>query len=471
LRPLYGEGCAIVHLGVGAFHRAHQAVATERAMAATGDDGWGIVGVSQRSNAVIRDLAAQDHLFTVSERGPHAADPLIVAAIRRGISARDDPTAVRDSIAAADSRIVSITVTEKGYRRASPGGGLDLRDPEVRADLQGRPPQTTIGQLVAGLAERARLDNGPITVLSCDNLTANGDVVARLVGEFVSARSGPDADVLAAWIGDNARFPNSMVDRIVPATTSADLELVASRIGLRDSAAVICEPYFQWVVEDRFAAGRPAWDRVGVTFSDEVGRWEGAKLQLLNATHSLFAYLGLQSGAGTIADVARDEVFAASARLMMTETIGVLDAPTGVDLESYALSVRERFSNASLRHTTAQVGADGSQKVPLRLLPTCRDLLARGSAPTWSALAVAGWMHHVATADAAALNDPLAAELMKSLPADRTPAGIARALLGRRAVFDEALAGDPVFENILVHWLDAFRFGPEAVKEAIRHGI
>jgi fructuronate reductase len=261
----------LVHLGLGAFHRAHQAVFTEQAALTTGGTGWGICGVSQRSTAVRDQLAPQDGLYSVLTKSRDSPSVQVIGSIREVLTAPDNPDAVVARIGHPDIAVVTLTVTEKGYRAAA-GGGLDLTDPEIQADLTGRSPRTVVGQLAAGLARRAKTGAGPVTVLSCDNLVANGPFLRRLMEDYAAAGSLPGlAEQLEA-----ARFPASMVDRIVPATTDADREEAAGLLGVRDEALVVAEPFIQWVIEDDFAGPRPAWEKAGAVLTRDVAPFEQA---------------------------------------------------------------------------------------------------------------------------------------------------------------------------------------------------
>lgn len=458
-------------MGLGAFARAHTAVFTEDAMAAAGEYGWAIVGVTQRSDTVARQLTPQDGLFTVAERGDGAAPARVVSSIVEAISGRDTPELVVERIAAPATKIVTLTITEKGYRFDSATRTLDLDDPEVRADLAGRAPLTAIGQIARGLQQRCRTGAGPVTVVSCDNLPGNGELTGTLVKDFAAALPAPERDDLLAWIDANTAFPSTMVDRMVPATTEGDLDAVEREIGLRDEAAVVAEPFKQWVIEDNFVAGRPRWEDAGALFSADVAAWESAKLRLLNASHSMLAYLGLAAGKETISDaVAVDAFRTACRRMMLEEALPSITLPAGLDGERYCAGVLDRFANPALGHTTAKVGSDGSQKVGLRLLATVQGTLDAGREPRWAALAVAAWMHRVATAPAADLNDPLAADLQAALPEDRTADTVVPALLGFRAVVDPCLAGHEDFRNLLMHWYRTIDNGLASLGNEINHG-
>jgi len=449
----------IVHLGLGAFHRAHQAVFSEQAAAITGDTRWGISGVSQRSAAVREQLAPQDGLYSVLTRGLDAPSIQVIGSIREVLTAPEDPAAVVARVADPGVAVVTLTVTEKGYRAVA-GGGLDLTDPEIQADLAGRPPRTVVGQLAAGLLRRAETGAGPLTILSCDNLVANGPFLRRLMQDYAEAAGGEWTHL------EEVRFPASMVDRIVPATTEADREEAARLLGVRDEALVVAEPFIQWVIEDEFAGARPAWEQAGAVLTDDVAPWEHAKLRMLNATHSMLAYLGGLRGYETIAEAVRDaELAELAGDLMAYDVIPTLTPPEGLDLTAYGASVLERFANPALRHRTAQVAMDGSVKLPVRLLGTVRDRLEAGAGPRFASLAVAAWMVYVAAGKDAdgrelALDDPQAARLKEAVAsAGPGAAGLVDAMLSVETVFDGELAADKTFRSLLVEGVTSLQRG------------
>lgn len=441
-------------------------------MLASGDFSWGIVGVTQRSDTVARQLAPQDGLFTVAERGSGAAPLRIVSSIVEAISGRDHPETVVDRIAAASTHVVTLTVTEKGYRIDPQTGSLNTADAQVQADLAGQPPQTAIGQLARGIQQRARTGGGPLTVVSCDNLPGNGGLTGTLVRAFAAALPGGEAEPLLVWLDASVTFPNTMVDRMVPATTEGDLDAVERGLGLRDEAAVVAEPFMQWVIEDNFAGDRPAWEEAGALFSTDVAAWEAAKLRLLNASHSMLAYLGLATGKTTISDAVGEDAFrTACSRMMAEDALPTISLPPGLDGDTYCAQVLGRFANPALGHTTAKVGSDGSQKIGLRLLSTVRGNLDAGREPRWAALAVAAWMHHVASTPAGKLNDPLAAELHAALPSSRSAAAVVPALLGCRSIFEDALAAHRGFADLLLHWYRIIdTHGLDGLRKEINHG-
>jgi fructuronate reductase len=437
----------IVHLGIGAFHRAHQAFYTDAC------DGWGICGITQRSDTVVRQLAPQDGLYTLLVRpGGGAAEPRVIGAVREVRFAGDDPGAVAARIADPDVTVVTLTVSEKGYRHDPATGMLRLADPEIAADLAGRPPRTVIGQLAAGLAARTAAGGGPLTVLCCDNLPSNGPTVEGLTGQYVQRM--PGAGRLAGWIAESVTFPATMVDRIVPATTGADRAEAARLLGAEDDATVVAEPFTQWVIEDRFAAGRPAWEKAGAQIVGDVAPYETAKLRMLNGAHSALAYLGGLAGHDYIAEAVADEALAACARRLMDDDVApTLAPPPDLGLREYADEVLRRFGNPALRHRTRQVAMDGSQKLPQRLLGTVRDRLAAGAEPVFAALAVAAWMRHIATGRAEdgrpfPPDDPLAPLLAGRLAGADDPAAVVRALLGVTGIFGD-LSSSGVLRDLL----------------------
>lgn len=457
----------IVHLGVGAFHRAHQAVFTEDAAAATGDPRWGILGVTQRSARVVEQLAPQDGLYGVLSTGGGSAALRLVASLREVAFPGRDTARVLDAIGAPGTHVVTLTVTEKGYRRGA-DGHADPTDPDLLADLEAlraelrassavdepTPARTPLGLLVRGLARRSATDAGPLTVVCCDNLADNGAVLRTLVDDALRLAGGPDAARVRDWVEASVRFPATMVDRIVPATTPAHRDRAAALLGLRDEALVVAEPYRQWVLEDAFAGPRPAWERAGATLTTDVRPYERAKLRVLNAAHSAAAYLGALRGHATIAAAVTDPTIAAVLRAMLDDDVlPTLVPPDGADLAAYRDLVLARFADPATGHTTVQVAMDGSVKLPQRLLGTARDRIAAGAAPDGVATAVAAWMAFVrATAIGGltvagapvGLDDPLAATLAAAAvgPVD----GLADRLLGVTAVFGD-LGGSAEFRG------------------------
>jgi fructuronate reductase len=438
----------ILHLGLGAFHRAHQAVYTEDAIAEAGGD-WGIVGVAPRRAELIDVLAAQDRLFSVTSLSGEGSRIRVVGSLAGVRHAPSDPGAVVDLLADPAIRVVTLTVTEKAYRM-DPASGRLLPDEEVRADLTtDRPPQTVPGLLVRGLLARARAGAGPIALVSCDNLPSNGKRLRSLVEQALG-----DVPV-------GVSFPSTMVDRIVPATTEETLARARAALGVADLAAVAAEPYRQWVIEDVFPAGRPAWERAGAVLTADVEPWERLKLRALNGVHSALAYLGALAGCQTIAEALRLPGMRSVLERFIAEDIAPsFTPPPGVSVVEYGQSVLERFANPVIEHRTLQVAMDGSQKLPQRVLHTVLDRRSAGAEPRWGALVVAAWMRFAGgRADdgrALPLDDPLAGAIRAELEtAGGKPAEVVRALLALDSVFPAELAGDEVTRDLVEEWLTA----------------
>jgi len=437
----------IVHLGVGAFHRAHQAVYTE-AVLDSGDLRWGITGASLRSRDTRDALTAQDGLYTLNVRSDD--DRLaVIGSVQDVLVAPENPAALLDRLSRPGVAIVSLTVTEKAYCQDAATFSLDTGHPDIRHDLANpAAPRSVLGFLVAAIAQRRIAGRTPFTVLCCDNLPANGHIVHRLLIDYASLVS-PD---LGAFVREEIACPDTMVDRIVPATTDADRARIAGLLGLTDAWPVVAEPFSQWVIEDRFPAGRPAWEIAGATLVEDVAPFEAMKLRLLNGSHSALAYLGYLAGYETVAETMQDAGIAAYVQGLMEDTTPTLTLPAGSDVEGYKRSLIERFQNRALQHRTWQIAMDGSQKLPQRLLGTIRDLLAQGRPIDRHALAVAAWMRYVTGMNEAGrpvdVRDPMAAELA-ALTASAGPVAerLVPALLGVTAIFGHDLATHPLFRD------------------------
>ncbi|MDE5457616.1 mannitol dehydrogenase family protein [Bradyrhizobium sp. CSA112] len=445
-RPAYDRSRVtpgIVHLGIGAFHRAHQAVVIDDLLAGGATD-WGIVGASLRSPEAHDALAPQDGLYTLAVRSGAGTDHRIVGSVLATEVAKEKPGQLVARLANPATRIVSLTVTEKGYCHTPQTGDLDERHPDIVHDLRNPgTPRSAVGFLVAALARRRIAGAAPFTVLSCDNLSANGHTVGRIVTQFAALRSRN----LAKWIEAEVAFPSTMVDRIVPETTEADRAAVSSALSMIDAWPVVTEPFTQWIVEDRFPAGRPDFAAAGVQLVSDVTPFEHMKLRLLNASHSALAYLGYLAGFETIAAAMTDQRFAAFALQVMQDAAPTLAMPEGTDLAAYSASLLQRFSNPALHHRTWQIAMDGSQKLPQRLLASMQDRLRLGLPIDTHALAVAGWMRYVTGTDeqgrAIDVRDPLAAKL-KAIAESTGPVAerLAPALLEVEPIFG-ALGADP----------------------------
>ncbi|WP_055553685.1 mannitol dehydrogenase family protein [Streptomyces sp. NBRC 110028] len=414
----------IVHLGIGAFHRAHQALATQTAEAAHGG-GWGIAGVTQRSRAVVDALRPQDGLYSFTERRPEGPATGVVGAVTEVLHAADDSARLIGLLASADVTVVTLTVTEKGYRRDPAGGGLALEDPLVRADLEGAAPATVVGRLAAGLRARLRANGAPLSVVSCDNMAGNGAVLRRLVRDFVAASAWDERDRLLDWMTGSVAFPATVVDRIVPATTDADRETAARALGVADEGAVTGEPFTQWVLQDIFATDRPRWEEAGARFVADVAPYQSAKLRLLNGAHSALAYRGLAEGCETVADVLATPWGEAAVRAYCAEAAQSLPPAEGLDLAGYIDSLVVRFANPAMHHRIRQIAMDGSCKIPERWLAPLRELRAAGRDTPELVSALAAWAR--VTRDGP-LDDPEAEALRRAWDA-RPPRDALRRLL------------------------------------------
>jgi fructuronate reductase len=465
-RPSYDRANlqpGIVHLGVGAFMRAHLAVATEHAIATSADTRWGIVGVSLQRPDTRDALQPQDGLYTVAQRGDANAStqavlPLqVVGCLQRLLVAPEGPAAVVEAIADARIKIVSLTVTEKGYTHDPATGQLRLDHPDVVHDLaHADAPRSAVGLIVRGLAKRRALGHGPLTLMSLDNLASNGHV---LKGAVLALAERVDP-ALQAWIATGCTFPCSMVDRIVPATTDEDRRRVADGLGLDDAWPVCAEPFFSWAVEDHFAAGRPAWQHQGMHFVPDAKPWETLKLRMVNGCHSVMAYAGLLARWPTIDHAIHQPVVRSFIEaLMRNEIEPTLPPIDGVSLPAYRDALVQRWLNPSIAHKLSQIAMDGSQKIPPRWVTPIGERVARGEPIDGLCFGVAVWLHHLRGVDeggqAYALNDPLAGQL-QALHQDAmqlsSPRAQAQKLLGFAPVFGSAAMAEPVIDGVAAHW-------------------
>ncbi|MFC3495026.1 mannitol dehydrogenase family protein [Glycomyces rhizosphaerae] len=418
----------ILHLGAGAFHRAHQAVYTD-------DTDWGITVAAPRSRDVIDALAGQDGLFSVATLGPEGASMRVIGSIVDTVHIASERERAVDLVAAETTHVVTLTVTEKAYR-----------DPE------GVP-----GLLAAGLAKRAAQDGPPLTILCCDNLPDNGKTTRAAVEPLLDPAT-------RAWADEHVTFPSSMVDRIVPASTQATYERALGELGVTDLAAVEAEPFSQWVIEDDFAGPRPDWD---ATYTHDVAGWERLKLRTLNGVHSTLAYLGALADVETISETLALPGAESFARWLIGEQIAPsLTPPDGQDTVAYGEGVLERFANPGIRHRCLQIAMDGSQKLPQRLFATIADLAEAGVDPDLIALPLAAWTRFCAgRSDGGAelpLDDPLKDVIRQSLAAAGTnPAARIDAILGLHQIVPVSVADDHRLRRAATKWL----------RELDRHGV
>jgi fructuronate reductase len=379
----------IVHLGLGNFFRAHQAWYT---FAAPDSASWPIAAFTGRSPGAASVLTRQGGRYTLLVRGSQGDEPLIIPVIDRAY-AGDDLDAWRTHLAAPQTAVLTLTVTEVAYLRG-PGGGLDDTSADVRADVvawrQGEPVRTVPGRLLAGLSERRVYRGGPIAVVCCDNLPDNGTAVSRVVLDFAELAE----PAMVPWIRDHVSFVTTMVDRITPRTTPADLAVAASLTGFADAMPVVTEPYTEWVLSGVFPSGRPAWEEAGARFVADVTPHEQRKLLLLNGGHSLLAYAGSARGHETVADAVGDAACRGWLDQWWDEASRYVPLPSA-ELDAYREALVNRFANPRIRHTLAQIAADGSQKIPIRVLPVLRGERAAGRMPPGAARILAAWIGHL----------------------------------------------------------------------------
>jgi fructuronate reductase len=428
-RPGYNRdkrGIGIVHFGIGAFHRAHMAAYTDDAMA-DGEGDWRILGVSLRSPGVRDQMTPQNGLYTLVERSARGSKARIIGAVADVIAAHEDPEAVVAAISAPGTHIISFTVTEKGYCRA-PDGSLNL-------ELNDEVPIYTY--LTSGIRRRKDAGLPGLTLLSCDNLASNGTQLERLMIEYLN-HNAPD---LIDWFVGNCTCPSTMVDRIVPATTEADRAEIEVMLGMRDEAAVITEPFSQWVIEDKFAGPRPAWEKHGAQITSDVHAYETAKLRMLNGAHSALAYLGLQRGHEFVHQAIADPTLAPLIeRLMRDEAAASLTPAPGQDLSAYADALMARFANPALNHRLIQIAMDGSQKIPQRWLETLSFHQKQGRQCPAILAGIAAWLCHT-RGDNGAVDDPMA-EMFLELWQTYDASGVVNALFDANGVFASYWAGN-----------------------------
>jgi fructuronate reductase len=451
----------IVHFGPGAFHRVHQAGFVDKLLAS--DPRWGICAVSLRSTDVRDALVPQDGLYTLATLD-ESTSYRVIGALKQMLVAPENPQSVLEQLSAPGTRVVTITVTEKGYCLGS-DGNLDMDHGDIRRDLRSpHSPTSLIGYLVEALRRRRASGVGPLTIVSCDNLVDNGTRLGRAVQQLAQV----DDPNLARWIEEQVAFPRTMVDSITPATTDDLRERVAEALGMTDRWPVQREGFVQWVIEDRSAGpGRqnagPDWESAGVIVTDDVGAYDRAKLRLLNGAHSSLAYLGLLAGHETVAGAMGDVDLAAFvATMMKRDILPTLKAPRGLDLNDYIQAILKRFRNPAIRHALAQIAWDGSQKLPFRLLGTIQDNLQAGRPIDRLCVPVAAWMHFVRrkAADGEQVIDPLAKPLFdigKSCQ-NRASADLPM-FLALEQVFAPSLAGNEIFTSALARAYDGLAAG------------
>lgn len=406
----------IVHIGVGGFHRAHQALYMDSYLAQHPGSDWGICGVGLlKYDVKMRDaLHDQDCLYTLVERSPNKDSARIIGSITQYLFAPDDPEAVIDAIADPQCRIVTLTITEGGYYVIEGSGEFDVNHPTIQHDLQHpNRPIGVYGYLTAALNQRRQNGTEPFTVLSCDNIQGNGNIVGEMLTTFARLQN-PD---LGEWIAEQVAFPNSMVDRITPATTAADIQMVADKFAIDDEWPVVAEPFLQWVIEDRFCAGRPDWESVGVQMTDDVHPYEMMKLRLLNTGHLLVGYLGSLLGYTYVHEAIADDLIRQTVERLMDEVTPTLKPLPGIDFSEYKQTLIERFSNPKIRDQLPRLCLNSSAKLPKWALGSLRDKLEQGGSIDYLSLTIAAWFRYLNGKDdqgrVLPIDDPMADILMK----------------------------------------------------------
>ncbi|MEL7526887.1 MAG: mannitol dehydrogenase family protein [Pseudomonadota bacterium] len=455
----------MLHLGFGAFAKAHVMVFHDDMLRQISGN-WGVIAARLHSGAdELTQLDQAGGIFTVGEMSDDDIQLREIGCVTGTLHARRDGTAALLSrISDPGLCVITLTITEKGYCLS--GGRLDPAHDGIQKDLANPgEPQTAIGIIAQGLALRMAAGAPGLTVLSCDNLPANGHLIRQALLDY----AGHLDPHLQDWIETSCRFPCSMVDRITPAMTEASQQKLDAALGRPDPNGILCEPFRQWVIEDRFAGERPAWDLAGAQFVADVAPFEEMKLRLLNGSHSFLAYLGALADRETISDCMNDPVLKAAAKkLMLREQAQTLHVPDGVDIDRYAGDLITRFSNSALRHKTTQIASDGSQKLPQRLLAPIKDHLATGRDWPLSALAIAGWMHYCRGVSQSGASLPLIDPLSDQI---RTIAGrcdgadYVNTILALTQVFGTDLPASPVFTGKIRSAYDAI--GADGVLNSI----
>ena len=451
-------GQAIMHIGVGGFHRAHQAVyADDLFHRPDADRRWGLCGVGVLPHdARMRDvLRAQDHLYTLVERSEAGDTARVIGSIVNFVFGPEERERVLEQMAAPDCRIVSLTITEGGYYIHQGTGQFDAEHPDIRHDLSHpHEPRCSFGYLLEALERRRQRGLGPFTAMSCDNIQGNGEVLKKMLLAFAELRE----PALYNWLAQHAAFPNSMVDRITPATTDEHRALVRERFGIEDGWPVMTEPFKQWVIEDHFLEGRPRWEEVGAQMTGDVLPYEKMKLRLLNASHQALCYIGMLLGYEFAHETMADAQIRTLVRAMMDDEVTPLLPPVpGIDLEVYKATLIERFANPAIRDQLARIGTEGSARIPKFVLPSIVERLERGGPLRRLTFTVASWFRYLQGNDDQGrpmpMNDPMLDKLRERAQAGGKDPG---PLLAMREVFSEDVAQAKPFVEELRAALESF---------------
>lgn len=472
-RPRYVRrkvGQAMVHIGVGGFHRAHQAVYADDLLNQGGDPSWGYCGIGLLPHdARMRDvLNAQDCLYTVVERAPGGDAARVIGSITGFLFAPENREAVLEKLASPGTRIISLTITEGGYYIDTNTGSLNATHPDLRRDLEHpHEPLCSFGYLLEAMDRRRKPGGKPVTLMSCDNVQGNGDVLKRNLGAYAEMRDPG----LARWIRDNCAFPNSMVDRITPATEPAHVAMVREKFGIADGWPVVTESFRQWVIEDHFACGRPEWEDAGALLTDDVAPYETIKLRVLNGSHQMLCYIGMLLGHEFAHQATTDpDIRLLLALTLDREVTSLLPHVSGVDISDYKKSMFERFGNPAICDQLSRIGSYGSPGMPKFLLRSIEEQLEHGRPIELLSFTVAAWFRFLEGKDERGrelpLKDPMGARLREIALEWK---GDPRGLLGVREIFSEKLANSPLFEGHVRKILESFhRIGARAtLRQAI----
>ncbi|MER8826180.1 mannitol dehydrogenase family protein [Mesorhizobium sp. M0938] len=459
-KPSYDRtalAAGMAHIGVGAFHRCHQAEYTDDLLSSHFDR-WGVVGINIRAPNLSQTLGRQSGLYTRLIRQDTKVEARIIGSITRVVDSQDSAAPALDVLASADIEMVTMTVTEKGYCHIPSSGALDVDHPDIVHDLANpQTPRSVPGILARALELRMSSHGRPVTLLSCDNIPTNGVILANVVQALASRRS----NALADWIAANVAFPSAMVDRIAPATSQADIDTVEQRFGYRDAAVVVGEPFRQWVIEQKFAGRVPRWDRVGASFVGDVTPFEHLKMRVLNGAQTTLATLGVLAGLEHTSDAIADPLLATFVRRMLIEeTLPTLMPVPGMAPLAYVEQSLARLRNTAIRHRNHQIATDGSQKIVQRLLNPIRERLQRGDSIALLSVPVAGWMAYLIRSSARfgrrwPVSDPYGdriAGLADAIGADTK--ALAAAILAIDTIFDPKLAANGDFRNAIIAGLD-----------------
>jgi mannitol 2-dehydrogenase len=450
-------GQQIAHIGVGGFYRAHQAVYADDLLHLGAGNEWGFCGVGLlKHDARIRDvLLAQDCLYTVVERGAHAEHARVIGSMVNFLFGPDHTQEVIDALAAPERRIVTLTITEGGYYVHQGTGEFDAHHPDIQHDLaHPHEPACSFGYLLEALDRRRTRGLPPFTVMSCDNLQGNGDIIKKMLLAFAELRDPK----LHNWLVENCAFPNSMVDRITPATTDEHRALVREEFGIDDGWPVMTEPFKQWVIEDHFPLGRPAWQEVGAQMTSDVLPYEKMKLRLLNASHQAMCYIGMLLGYQLAHEAMADAQISKLLEQMMEVDVTPLVPPVpGVDLTDYKKTLIERFANPAIRDQLSRLGTEGSARIPKFVLPSISEQIERGGSIRSLCFTVASWFRYLTGKDDEGrelpINDPMSKKLIEAaLSGGKDP----QSLLSIHEVFSKSLASSPRFVTELREALASF---------------